>query len=284
MTSTEAVAQLEQGSEDWISWRRTKIGSSDMPIIMGESEYDTPRGLWRKKKGLDPDTSSNWAMNRGTENEPKIRALYELQTGHDVPSAIVVHPDFPWAIASLDGDNEEQNLLVEFKYPSAETHAIAQSGQIPPKYRSQVQWQLFVSGRKRAHYVSLAPDGVTIEVVAVTLDAEYLAKMLTAATIFHDYLVNNEEPPLTDRDYKDLDGPDANQIFSAWKEAKVYIDAHEPLFAEMSLNLARSKKVLDSSREEIQKFLDHPKVRCAGVKAQMVKRKNGPVLQVSLVK
>lgn len=284
MTSAQAVTHLEQGTKDWKSWRRPRIGSSDIPIILGESEFDTPRGLWRKKKELEPDEGTNWAMNRGTENEPKIRALYELQTGYDVPSSIVVHPDLPWAIASLDGDNEDESLLVEFKYPSAETHAIAQSGKIPPKYYGQVQWQLFVSGRKRAHYVSLAPDGMTIEIVAVTLDAEYLNRMLTAATIFHEYLENNDEPPLCDRDYKDLDSLDAAQIFSAWKEAKIYIDAHEPLFAEMSLNLARSKKTLESTREEIQKYLDHPKVRCAGVKAQMVKRKNGPVLQVSLDK
>ena len=31
---------LQQGTEEWLEWRRKNIGASDAPIIMGASEME----------------------------------------------------------------------------------------------------------------------------------------------------------------------------------------------------------------------------------------------------
>lgn len=278
-----SLPSIEQGTEVWKTWRKSKVGSSDIPIIMGDSDFDTPLGLFRKKKGLEAEKDTNWAMTRGTENEPKVRALYELQTGFDVPPAILIHPDLPWAIASLDGDNEQESLIAEFKYAGAETHEEARQGRIPKKYFGQVQWQLFVSGRKRAHYVSLAPDGMTVEIVGVTLDPEYASRMIEKATDFYAHLETNVAPPMTERDFLNLDDEKSRDVFTRWREAKLRAMQIEEILEKAKAQSKDQAEKLETARTEIQALITHPKVKCAGVKVITVQRKAGPTLDIRLI-
>ena len=42
--------ELEQNSKEWFEWRRGRICSSDVPAIMGVSEYNTaPDRDWETK-------------------------------------------------------------------------------------------------------------------------------------------------------------------------------------------------------------------------------------------
>ena len=34
-----SIVDLIQGSAEWLRWRRTGFGSSDIPTIMGENQY-----------------------------------------------------------------------------------------------------------------------------------------------------------------------------------------------------------------------------------------------------
>ena len=75
-----AQLKYEQGSPEWLAMRRTKIGASDAPIIMGVSPWTTPLQLWEQKV-LGTSRAKTFFMQEGIDWEPKIREWYSNKTG-----------------------------------------------------------------------------------------------------------------------------------------------------------------------------------------------------------
>jgi len=93
-------AKAFSSEAEWLAWRRGLITASEMPIIMGVSPYLTPFELWEQKLGLKTHEQSNMAINKGKFWEPKVRAVYEFDTGMEFPPLNV--EAYPFG-ASLDG-------------------------------------------------------------------------------------------------------------------------------------------------------------------------------------
>ncbi len=244
------MEQLDQGTQEWLDWRRQGIGASEVPIIMGESDFSTPRTIWKEKTGRLVSRQNNLAMQRGHDTEPKIRALYELYNDLDMPPFLFQHPEHTFMRASLDGWNEKERRILEIKYPGADTHAIARDGKrVPPKYYGQVQAQIFVVDAKSCDYVSY--DGAKIAVVSVLPDLEYQARMLKACQEFWAYVQNDVPPPMTDRDYYEYEAKEDVELFTEWKQAK----------------LAGLKSTTNDIRDKIiERIGEHKRVLCAGVR------------------
>lgn len=212
-------AALTQGSDAWHEWRLGGIGASEVPVLMLEDDRRTPRDIWRVKTGrITEPREANFAMQRGIEAEPKIRALYELYNDVEMPPKNLVHPEIPYLRASADGFNEIASKGAEFKYPGAEKHALAVAGKIPLCYVGQVQAQLFVSGAFNWDYVSY--NGVDIAVVNQKPDFNYIDRMLKVVDEFWKCVVENREPPITDRDYLELNDEKHMQTCERYRHAK----------------------------------------------------------------
>jgi len=184
-----------QGSAEWHKFREKHIGASEVSAIMGESDFMTIHDLWMLKTGRKEPFKGNWATQRGTDAEPKIKRLYEALAldGDSMLSPVMEYHEWPTLSASLDGINHVQNVVVEFKYPSKEKHSMALNGKVPPTYVDQVQTQMLVSGHETAHYVSF--DGAKIAVVVVHQDTERQALILERCKAFWAMVVNDIEPP-----------------------------------------------------------------------------------------
>ena len=279
-----------QGSAEWLEWRRQGIGSSEVPVLMGESDYSTPSAIFRIKRGIDPEQVSNWAMQRGVEAEPRIRALYELQEGIDCPPVTVEHAEYPFLRASLDGWEPGLELVVEFKYPGKEKHQEALQGRVPACYRGQRQYQLAVTGAKEAHYVSF--DGVGIAIVKVFRDEEYIARMLQVVKEFWERVVNNDPPPLTENDFLTLDSPEDVKVFTEWKAAKLIHMQFEDLLERCRIRTGtdalvvlkeeakKAERSLEFYRSRVIERAVHPRIHCAGVQMIRVKRKSGEAYDI----
>ena len=81
------MKHLQQNTNEWLEFRRNKIGSSDAPIIMGKSPWKTPHQLWEEKMGIKDSFFESQAMRRGKDLEPEARTAFEEQTG------LVMWPD-----------------------------------------------------------------------------------------------------------------------------------------------------------------------------------------------
>lgn len=251
---------------------------------MNESDYDTPLSLWRRLTGRDPEKENNFAMTIGLDNEAKARAIYELDTGVDCPPALFQHPDFEWALCSLDGWVDELGRVVEFKCMGKEKHAMARAGHVPATYVGQIQWQLFVTGAKVAHFVSLNPDGMgEVEIVPVTPDPAYWAKMIPAAQQFWFYIQTDTAPPITADDFMEDVDTGTLEALEAWHNSKTMVQALElgagvhtdGVLASIHESLKEEKAKLDTARALIQTRMKHPKIRAAGVK--VITKKTGSI-------
>jgi putative phage-type endonuclease len=156
---------LEQNTEEWLEFRKTKIGSSDAPIIMGESPWKTPQQLWEEKMGLKESSYENAAMQRGKQLEAQARKAFEQETGLVVWPNVIIHPKYEFIIASLDGITMDGQAAVEIKCLGEKTHQMALSGKIPKYYQIQMQHQLAVTGLQEMFYFSYdGQSGVSLKV------------------------------------------------------------------------------------------------------------------------
>jgi putative phage-type endonuclease len=183
---------FKQGSPEWLAYRSQGIGCSDTPAIMGVSPWRSPLELWRIKVGLAVEEEQNDAMRRGVELEPVARTLYEATTGQIVEPALVVHREYEWLRASLDGITIDGELPIEIKCPGRSAHHDALEGHVPDYYWPQVQHILFVVGVARLDYVSF--DGTNIVIVPVEQDTAYQSELFKAEREFWRCVVNRTPP------------------------------------------------------------------------------------------
>jgi hypothetical protein len=59
------IADLVQGTEAWLVWRRRVIGASDAPVIMKENRWTTSHYLMDEKLGIKQGFGGNAATREG---------------------------------------------------------------------------------------------------------------------------------------------------------------------------------------------------------------------------
>lgn len=196
------IIELEQGSSEWLNWRKTVITATDASIILGNNPWETPYMCWQKKIGLLAEKKTNEAMERGKRLEPEARAQFVERYGISMETVVVESTQFDFLGASLDGLSECGKYVLEVKCGGAKLQNMAERGEIPQYYKDQVQHQLFVTGAEKAFYYSYnGTDGICIEVLP---DPEYKTKFMPKARAFWKCVAFSEPPELQDSDYKDM--------------------------------------------------------------------------------
>ena len=133
-------------TEDWPTIRPQYslgpfIGGSETSSIDGTNSFTSGYTLLRRKRGLEefPDLGDVLSVQRGNTLEPVVLDELAGILGTNIlkPNKLLLHEDFPWAIANFDGVTDDE-WIVEVKttssYPMIEQ---AKSGEIPAQYLSQ---------------------------------------------------------------------------------------------------------------------------------------------------
>jgi putative phage-type endonuclease len=222
--SDDISAQPEQQTSRWHDWRRKGIGASDVPIILGLSPWKTPLELYEEKISTSPKKESgNFATQRGQWLEQEARTQYELLVGQDAPPILVVHPEYEFMRASLDGYVESEKIVLEIKCPGREDHKTALNGKVPEKYYPQVQYQLLITGADKAHYFSF--DGEAGCIVEVKPDADYQAMLVERVKNFWEENVLKRVPPEPSKQDKvHVTDDSGKSLFRRFKAIKQEID------------------------------------------------------------
>jgi putative phage-type endonuclease len=186
------LLKLEQGSKEWLKWRTSVVTATDAPVIVDASPYKTPYFLYMQKKGLYPIDEPNERMLRGSLLEPQARLMYELEKGELYFPSVVVHDEFPWLAASLDGLSEDMTKACEIKCNGRKSHQMATVGEIPVVYLWQLQHQMLVTGLSSIDYFSY--DGHRGLTVKVARCADMINILLEKAKAFYECLQNNVPP------------------------------------------------------------------------------------------
>ena len=116
-------------------------------------------------------------MEWGTATEPKARTAYEFHTDREVVEVGFYPHSTMMAGASPDGLIEDDGLI-EIKCPNSTTHVeYLERGILPAKYISQVQGQLWITGREWCDFVSFdprMPHNLQLLIVRVERDDTYI--------------------------------------------------------------------------------------------------------------
>lgn len=191
------IISIQQGSEDWLNWRRERITASDAAIILRSNRYTTPRTLWEEKMQIIPAQTSNEHMDRGRLLEPIARNMFIEQTGIYVEPLVVEHDNFFWMGASLDGIDASRKVLVEIKCPLLSGHEDAMNNQILPMYKAQMQHQLYVTETDICYYVTYNENHYQkLNILEVPRDEKFMQDMVDAELAFYkEFLCGFKKPP-----------------------------------------------------------------------------------------
>ena len=198
--------------ESWLLGRNAQgLGGSDAAAAVGLSPWETPIGLWRKKRGLEQpkDISGEAVVQQGIKMEPILRDFYaslhpEYQIEH-APYDIFYQSERPWLFATLDGiltDESGNNGILEIKTgnPTGAKWKEWADGNMPMNYYCQTLHYLLATGfsyvRLFACLFSMSGD-MTIksyEIERADVEAD-LAWLLKEETEFWGYVQRGEIPP-----------------------------------------------------------------------------------------
>jgi len=217
MSAVLRYVDLEQGSSEWLEYRKNKIGSSDARVIMGECPWSTPYKLWLEKLSLAESKKANAQMQRGIKLEDQARLSFFLETGIQMTPKVILHPEYEWMMASLDGIDESGRYALELKCPGYEDHLKALNGKIPEKYYSQPQhsYECGKGSIEKVFYYSF--DGEKGVILEPTRDNDYIQEMLIKEKDFYKCMTEVIPPAMNDKDYDDRKDDLFLQAAEEWK-------------------------------------------------------------------
>ena len=236
----------------------------------GRDRLQDPENALVDKNRGSQEASAGPAARRGRELERFARRAYERKTGIQVEPLCLVHGEFEWMRASLDGLSFDGSMLVEIKCPlSLRDRASAQQGRIPSHYYAQLQHQLEVSGAERAHYWSFnGSDGVLIDVQP---DREYAKRLVKAEAAFWKLVKENRWPELTNEELDLSADSKWRGVALRYREARrrlEYAESEERHVRAMLASMSTARRtygcgaeVLKSSRKGVVDYSAVPELR-----------------------
>lgn len=181
---------LEQNSQEWLEFRRSKIGASDAPIIMGVSPYKSPKQLLNEKRSGVSSTVMRAGIQAGKDLEPYALSLLNADKGLKMEPIVCQSDEYEFMIASYDGYDLEANVACEIKVPNLADHQLAVNGKVPEKYYPQLQHQMLVSNLKSIIYCSYRD--LEIAIVIVERDEAYLKSLIAKEKEFYECMLDEE--------------------------------------------------------------------------------------------
>jgi len=190
------LINLEQGSKEWLEFRRSKIGASDIPIIMCVSPWSTPHDLWQIKTEKTPEKDFTYAMTRGVRLEPFAREVAEKHLSIPLEPAVAANKAAEWAIASLDGISIDGTIIVEIKCLGAKNHnSICETLEIPIHYQYQCQWQMYVMGASSVWFMLYSED--SHKFIEIKRDNVVIEELVYRAYEFYMMVINDIPPEIS---------------------------------------------------------------------------------------
>tara|TARA_R110000850_G_scaffold275671_1_gene415319 strand:+ start:577 stop:1215 length:639 start_codon:yes stop_codon:yes gene_type:complete len=156
---------VEQNSDEWFALRSGRLTSSKLGVVM--ANYGKAFGEPAKKYAVNiaieqitgepiPSSFTNAHMERGHEQEPMARALYEELTFSDVTNGGFFDCGFigcsPDGMVGHDGAIEIKSVIASVQF------ANVKRGKVDPAYYWQCVGNLKFTGRKWLDFVSYSAE------------------------------------------------------------------------------------------------------------------------------
>lgn len=148
-----AVCETTNTLETWLAARRSMIGASESPAIVGCGYSDeSPWTVWAKKTGLIDDTPDSELLWYGRKMQPITLERFTIETGIQVQDlgefTIQRHQELPWLGCTLDGMGEDPAGLAVVEAKNIGHYGLEEwnAPEPPLRVQVQIQHQLAVTG------------------------------------------------------------------------------------------------------------------------------------------
>ena len=180
--------------------RRTFVGSSDAPAIVGLSKWTSPVQLWLEKVGLTPPKEDNIAMELGRFLEPFVLGKFEEYMDEKVVDrqAVLTDPVRPWRLAHIDG-RFDGHQVVEAKTAGmvflSSNHGWGDPGtdEVPDPYIVQAQHILSLDPEAEIVWMPVLLRGV-FTVYRVPRNEEIIKSLIDAEEEFWGMVQSGTRP------------------------------------------------------------------------------------------
>lgn len=246
--------ELEQGSPEWLEWRKGLLTATDAASIMGISPYQTAYQCWHVKLGRSPGQKVNAAMRRGQADEPRAREMFNALYDMIMIPCCIESDEYPHMGASLDGLSECGKYILEVKSQSIKK--IKENG-IPHHHFAQIQHQFMCTDKKAEKCFYETIEGDEIFILEVFPDNQFQKDYQKSAEEFWRKIILMEAPPLTSDDYRDMSG------VGQW-------DSFSREYKKISEEIKVLETIKKSYRDEIIKMCGPD--NCIGSGIQVIKK------------
>lgn len=194
--------EFEQGSQEWLAWRRGLITATEASVLMGASPYATPYMGWKRKTGQVPEQQETEAMRRGKRDEPIAREWFIKEYDIDMEPCCVESDNYKFIGASLDGISKCGRYILEIKSNGDQYH-FGLNGGLPDFHQMQMQHQFLATDLipEKGFYLSWHKSGPIVK--EVDIDRRWLEKYIPKAKEYWRCVALLEAPPLTIKDYRE---------------------------------------------------------------------------------
>jgi putative phage-type endonuclease len=210
------VLGADASRDTWLQVRRLGIGSSDIPKVMGLSNFGGQRHVYYDKRGmLPPETEFSEAAHFGTLfEEPLARDWARRNRSVIRKVGVVAHEDDAWRQCSLDrlvtecpharSTGIREVCALEVKTRNAHV-ASKWKRRIPDDVLAQVLWQLDVTGLDHIHVACLIGGQDYRQYTVRRAGNEQVIADIQAVSsrLWHEYVLTRRVPPAMDTDDPD---------------------------------------------------------------------------------
>jgi predicted phage-related endonuclease len=185
---------LEQGTQEWIQFRRVHKGASEIAAVLGLSRTTKRTELLRiKSTGMEKEFSDyvqKHVLDKGHEIEALARPIVEeVFVGDDLYPTV-------WSLgdksASCDGLTMCETMAWENKQYNDEYYELVDNGQVPEEHMPQCQQVLMVTGAEKLLFT--VSDGTVERTAGVWIypDQEWFERINSAWAQFDKDLAGYE--------------------------------------------------------------------------------------------
>lgn len=226
------IVKHVQGSPEWLSWRRSGIGASDSPIILGKSPYKTAYELYLEMAGISVPVVQSETMRFGHEMEPEIRAWAEKELSVELMPICIASNNSCFK-ASIDGMSFDEDVFVEIKCNNKDSHLLAKSGQLVDHHMIQMQHQFGVLGHeanRKGYYVSY--NNGDFRIVEVKPCVGVWDEIVEKGNEFWQMVQHKTPPKVTEADHVYRDDEDLYQRIEQLNQLNEQLKSLEKKYQE----------------------------------------------------
>ena len=190
-----------QGTQEWLDWRSEGITATEAAAIMFPDQYKSALTVYNQKVGIappedqsDPDGFFEWGHILEDDLVRKFKSVHP-ELADSVSQGRLYQRN--WAKCSLDAQcflKDGTPCIIECK----SSQSASKWNPYPEKYFAQVQWQMYVTGIRKAIIIAVICEGGYHYIEReVEYSPKFVEEMLHKCLEIHRCVLNKTVPEIS---------------------------------------------------------------------------------------